>query len=532
MPVGLVNGLVGGPALAFNPYRSPEPPRREPRVEIAVWEKYFRAVATLLPTLARGLDSDLNPPQAVRSMLQRSPLLVKAAELLHNDSAVEIGAQEDLYNGLLDFIERLRSHTLTSHLVYDDLLRHTVDEQLISTCLPSRQPTTSLFGDSSVLRNRVRGRAKAPEKMQSLASLVAVMSLQCGKICRTATSLHNSFQTEEEQQLLVLCRRFVDLANAHQASRAPEATTYPSDPMDLDIEEPPPPDRAKFAVSANTRAQTQAQAVHKAHEEMTLWHRKNCVGEVADERLLGDFYYSRQANALLQHKSSVQPGRMKKLISELTMLSTALPEGIYVRHGESRLDAMKVLMVGPVGTPYEGGLFEFDLFCPENYPVVAPLVNFKTTGGGRVRFNPNLYEDGKGELDAYPAALEISDRRNPYAHLSLLQCVSRSLALGRVSRGARTNPRFYKYLFRYKVRPTSSQPILPFPFPPSPFSPFDNIHMLLRFLANANASHDSHCRALVQRTRPGTDEQQVGVRVIQQYDPILHARARFTPLAE
>ncbi len=58
---------------------------------------------------------------------------------------------------------------------------------------------------------------------------------------------------------------------------------------------------------------------------------------------------------------------------------------------------MKVLIIGPKGTPYEHGLFEFDLFCPSNFPNAPPNMLFRTTGGGRVRFNPNLYNCGKGK---------------------------------------------------------------------------------------------------------------------------------------
>lgn len=46
-------------------------------------------------------------------------------------------------------------------------------------------------------------------------------------------------------------------------------------------------------------------------------------------------------------------------------------------------------------TPYAHGLFVFDVYFPPDYPHVPPLVTFMTTGGGQVRFNPNLYIDGK-----------------------------------------------------------------------------------------------------------------------------------------
>ena len=53
------------------------------------------------------------------------------------------------------------------------------------------------------------------------------------------------------------------------------------------------------------------------------------------------------------------------------------------------------MIAGPEGTPYAGGLFEFDCFIPLEYPHNPPLFHLRTTGGGTVRFNPNLYHNGK-----------------------------------------------------------------------------------------------------------------------------------------
>ena len=49
----------------------------------------------------------------------------------------------------------------------------------------------------------------------------------------------------------------------------------------------------------------------------------------------------------------------------------------------------------PEDTPYSGGCYVFDFFFPGKYPNSPPTVNFRTTGGGSVRFNPNLYNCGK-----------------------------------------------------------------------------------------------------------------------------------------
>ena len=53
------------------------------------------------------------------------------------------------------------------------------------------------------------------------------------------------------------------------------------------------------------------------------------------------------------------------------------------------------IVIIQVDTPYSLGIFVFDVFFPDDYPNVPPLVTFMTTGGGQVRFNPNLYVDGK-----------------------------------------------------------------------------------------------------------------------------------------
>jgi baculoviral IAP repeat-containing protein 6 len=88
---------------------------------------------------------------------------------------------------------------------------------------------------------------------------------------------------------------------------------------------------------------------------------------------------------------------MKRIITEITNLKTGLPPGIFVKFASSRVNMMKIMIVGPSGTPYEYGLFEFDLWCGPDYPHSSPNMLFKTTNGGRVRFNPNLYQDGKGK---------------------------------------------------------------------------------------------------------------------------------------
>ncbi|KAH7832017.1 putative ubiquitin-conjugating enzyme E2 [Monocercomonoides exilis] len=88
----------------------------------------------------------------------------------------------------------------------------------------------------------------------------------------------------------------------------------------------------------------------------------------------------------------------KRIMQELTTLSTSLPlcknSSVFVVFDPSEIRLVKAMISGPKDTPYEGGLYEFDINFPENYPNCPPNVEIVTTGGGTFRFNPNLYEDG------------------------------------------------------------------------------------------------------------------------------------------
>ena len=91
--------------------------------------------------------------------------------------------------------------------------------------------------------------------------------------------------------------------------------------------------------------------------------------------------------------------RIVRLQKELRGLPALLEQNInsamWVRYDSDRPQYMRAVITGPSGSPYEAGVFVFDFFFPLDYPQVPPKVTFLTTGGGSVRFNPNLYADGK-----------------------------------------------------------------------------------------------------------------------------------------
>ena len=86
---------------------------------------------------------------------------------------------------------------------------------------------------------------------------------------------------------------------------------------------------------------------------------------------------------------------MRRIAKENGILQQSLPDGVFVRTWESRLDLLRVLIVGPHDTPYEFAPFIFDLQYGPQFPVSPPNAFFHSWTGNLGRVNPNLYEDGK-----------------------------------------------------------------------------------------------------------------------------------------
>lgn len=82
----------------------------------------------------------------------------------------------------------------------------------------------------------------------------------------------------------------------------------------------------------------------------------------------------------------------KKLIEE--NIFEIDPSGIYLYINPENIRNQQALIIGPKDTPYENGFYVFDIIIPNEYPYKPPSAKFLTTDG-HIRFNPNLYSNGK-----------------------------------------------------------------------------------------------------------------------------------------
>ncbi|KAJ4898001.1 putative ubiquitin-conjugating enzyme E2 25 [Raphanus sativus] len=83
---------------------------------------------------------------------------------------------------------------------------------------------------------------------------------------------------------------------------------------------------------------------------------------------LVDHHYASNGTASTKHSKEW----VKRIQEEWRILENDLPEMIFVRAYESRMDLLRAVIIGADGTPYHDGLFFFDIFFPDTYPSVPP----------------------------------------------------------------------------------------------------------------------------------------------------------------
>jgi baculoviral IAP repeat-containing protein 6 len=312
-------------------------------------------LSSLLPSWEKSSPFDHNPPEELIHMIRRSVVLERVSELLRNDSIDNVTKRKKLYKSVMKFVKSLTEHHTTACIIFEERISYPPSQSLLAVS----------FGDA-INRTFID---RDIEKLQSLARIMKPLQLQAQtfykQVCNVQDLSNNGTMdfTEANHEAVQLCKEILDLSSFLHANAIYPATT----------------------------TGREEDAKKEKDEDLTEWHRDNCVDDIPDSELLSAHHYSSSATQL----ANPAKGRMKRLLMEIASLRTSLPPGVYVRHGSSRLDVMKAVIVGPKDTPYENGLFEFDIWCPGNYPQEPPKVQFKTTGGGKAHFNPNLYPEGK-----------------------------------------------------------------------------------------------------------------------------------------
>jgi ubiquitin-protein ligase len=106
------------------------------------------------------------------------------------------------------------------------------------------------------------------------------------------------------------------------------------------------------------------------------------------------FYYDQQKNIT---NNTLSPTQISRLHKEFYTLKNSIVitknASIFFSVQKNNINKIRFVISGPNATPYDLGLFIFDMTIGQDFPTGPPLVQFSNNGGKR--FNPNLYDNGK-----------------------------------------------------------------------------------------------------------------------------------------
>lgn len=370
--------------------------------------QYLDCLAVLVPSTERE-ESSLNEisPRLVELMIRRSPLVPLCVDLLRSHAMDELAARSELYGALCALLTALARHSATAAMLFRRTRLYPEREQTIRASIHTLdKPAVTAAAPP----------AAEYEETTSLRDLIGAFVAQCRLLLAHSVAHSDEFKSDEDVRMLELCERMCRLAVILEEKEAGLAAATAGE-SDNGSETSPPSSNSSgngsnntansnsgsisssAAISAtgtpnNAIVLTTAEEEGRRHRAYRLWWEANRVNEIPEPEMVRFFSYHSEAAALANRATPFPKGRMRKLIKDHMTLRSGLPEGVFVRLCASRMDSYKVMIVGPRGTPYENGLFEFDLFCGADYPCQPPQLRFRTTGGGRVRFNPNLYDNG------------------------------------------------------------------------------------------------------------------------------------------
>jgi ubiquitin-conjugating enzyme E2 Z len=105
---------------------------------------------------------------------------------------------------------------------------------------------------------------------------------------------------------------------------------------------------------------------------------------------------STAVNKVLYNTVYVSSETIKRLLKDIRQIrkDPLTEHGIHYIHDDEDMMKGYALIIGQEGTPYFGGYYFFEINFPQDYPYSPPKAAF-LTNAYNIRFNPNLYENGK-----------------------------------------------------------------------------------------------------------------------------------------
>ncbi|EGD91451.2 hypothetical protein H113_01258 [Trichophyton rubrum MR1459] len=261
--------------------------------------KVFDFVSRMIPG-----PTSKNLPSELHAMLQLGLLLDKVADLLRNDSLDDVMKRSHVYKAAFGLVSKLSSHPELIDLAKCARYRkqQTPGLEILSSSKPQQYDSSPLI---------------LGEKIASVGERLKQLARQSKIVLESAES--QDLNTRSGEDLLLCCESVLSLYSVISA------------------------DQEGTGMRTTVSPQEKWEAFHQEH------------GVSRDEGVFDrtHAYYSKAISMTYSN-----PGRIKRMVTEVANMSTSLPIGIFVKVSESRPDVMKCLIMGPPDSPYGYALFE------------------------------------------------------------------------------------------------------------------------------------------------------------------------------
>ncbi|KAH9939239.1 ubiquitin conjugating enzyme family protein [Epithele typhae] len=380
-------------------------------------------IRTFLPSVNReggGHASDyLVHPTALAHLRRRFNFV--SSQLLRNDSLTDMSDRSVLYFELFEWLETISSHEALASMMAMPIMvvtsvKTTAGKKPSPRGTPRVRERTIIYEGSSGPRElleaiviQAQAALKGLEGMKTSEPETFEMSEEQKRMTiddKGKGKDDGAITSEENQKLLKFCQRIMNTAKAIDRSLVETKGKAFVDRLHAGLPKIPATSATHEDEVPIPAGQTEEEAqvayvkwanrVRFEYCDLTIPSTEPATENGEDQPPNYKFYYNNEARMLA---NSDIPKRSLAIAKELAVLTTNLPvawnSSIFLRVDETRVDVIKALITGPEGTPYYNGCYLFDVFLGPNYNQSPPSVKYMTTNGGKFRFNPNLYADGK-----------------------------------------------------------------------------------------------------------------------------------------
>ncbi|KAG6821257.1 hypothetical protein H0H93_002367 [Arthromyces matolae] len=383
-------------------------------------------IRVYLPNLHReggGQSSDyLVHPTALAHLRRRFNYI--CSTLLRNDSLADMSERSVLYFELLHWLEASHGdvlQTISSHEALASMMAMPI--MVVVSNKPVVLKKSSAKASSSIRERTIvyEGSSSPRELLEAIViqAQAALKGLEGSKPqeaqegepteeqkrmtidLKGKAKEQTSELSEENQKLYDFCNRILTTANA--IDRSLHETKGDAFVNRLHASLPKLFSSSSSSPSVHVDAGATEESAKKAYIDWASQVRfEYCdltVSTTGGEEDASPHFKSFYSNEARMLANSDIPKRSLAIAKELAILTTNLPvswdSSVFLRVDETRVDVIKALITGPEGTPYYNGCYLFDIFLGPSYNQSPPSVKYMTTNGGKYRFNPNLYADGK-----------------------------------------------------------------------------------------------------------------------------------------